>query len=111
MFSWLAKRILSGHMPGGSMGFRVQEADGSEFAVLTQGDSMEMYRGKKVISSFSLSTETALRLAWWLIWTWWAKATLFGIRKRMWTWAFRHRLDQRKRELSERTASRAAASR
>lgn len=111
MFSWLAKKILARRMPGGGIGFRVQEADGSEFAVLTQGDSMEMYRGKKVISSFSLSTETALRLAFWLIWSWWFKATWCGIKRRIWVWAFRHRLDQRKRELSERAASRAAASR
>lgn len=34
----------------------------------------------------------ARQLAWWILWDWWAKATWFGLKRRLWYWALGVRL-------------------
>jgi hypothetical protein len=36
---------------------------------------------------FHCRAEDARRLAWFILWTWWAKGTWFGLKRRLWYWA------------------------
>lgn len=42
-----------------------------------------------------LNGGVALRLAWFILWTWWARGTWFGLRRRIWYWGLRRRIDRR----------------
>jgi hypothetical protein len=75
--------------------FRRPSADGAEFAVVTRGDALDFYQGRKTVTSFSVEPSTALRLACWLFWTWWVAGTWCGLKLLVWTWAFRYRLKER----------------
>lgn len=36
---------------------------------------------------FHCRAEAARELAWFILWTWWAKGTWFGVKRRLWYWA------------------------
>lgn len=42
-----------------------------------------------------LNGGVALRLAWFILWTWWARGTWFGLKRRIWYWGLRRRIDRR----------------
>jgi hypothetical protein len=42
-----------------------------------------------------LNGGTALHLAWFILWTWWARGTWFGLKRRIWYWGLRRRIDRR----------------
>ena len=50
--------------------------DGSELWLGTHDKWYVFYRA-----------EDARRLAWFILWTWWAKSTWFGLKRRLWYWA------------------------
>lgn len=73
--------------PGGSQLFRSIEANGSEMTMIARGDSFDCYQGRREFTAFALSPRTVLKLAWFILWTWWAKGTWFGMKTRLWYWS------------------------
>jgi hypothetical protein len=45
------------------------------------GDGHELWLGYPSAWQFHMDMRTALRLAWWILWTWWAKCHWFGLRR------------------------------
>lgn len=86
---WVAVRDKDGKTrpPGGTTGIVLVEPNGSTTAVLCGGDAVEVIHGKRELLTFSTTPANALRLAWFLVWTWWVKATWFGLKLRLWSWA------------------------
>jgi hypothetical protein len=70
--------------PGNGLILRQTEADGSEVTAIVRADSIDLYHGKRVIESFAMSPEVARRLAWFILWTWFVRATLCGYRTKRW---------------------------
>ncbi len=64
-------------------GVRLIEVDGSEFAAVANRDSIDFYFGRKVISTFAMSSTNAFRLAWWLVWHYIVLGAWFGARIRI----------------------------
>jgi len=73
--------------PGSGMGLARYEPDGTHVGVIARGDAVDLYYGKDMVSSMSITPRTALDVAWFLLWTWWVKATWCGLRSRLFTWA------------------------
>jgi hypothetical protein len=85
----LAERDKAGQVraPGSTASFVVDEPNGSTTAVMPRGDAVDIYHGAKEILAFSTTPRNALRLAWFLLWTWWVCATWCGLKARLWNWA------------------------
>lgn len=87
---WLEEKDADGNTtpPGARTGFREREVDGRELAVLPRGDAVDLYFAtKRDVVAFSCDPTTALNLAVWILWHWWAKALWFGWKLVWWTWA------------------------
>lgn len=86
---WLAVRDVDGQIrpPGGTTGIVLAEPNGSTTAVLSKGDAVEIVHGRQELVAFSTTPRNAIRLAWFLVWTWWVKATWCGLKLRLWAWA------------------------
>ena len=85
----VAVRDASGRIrpPGGTSGIVLAEPNGSTTAVLATGDAFDVVHGREELVVFSTTPANALRLAWFVLWTWWVKATWCGIKLRLWRWA------------------------
>lgn len=79
--------------------FKHTEADDTLIVVMTTIDTVEIYHGKRVIVSVALSAATAVRLAWFLIWTYWARWSWFGLRVWKHDRDLRHRLEAQAKRL------------
>ena len=73
--------------PGGTQGIVLTEPNGATTAVLSRGDAIEIVHGKQELLAFSTTPTNALRLAWFLVWSWWVCATWCGVKLRLWRWA------------------------
>jgi hypothetical protein len=72
--------------PGGGLAARFVEP-GFEMTVVHRGDAVDVYYGARSITAFSMSPGTALRLAWFIVWRWWALATWCGLKSSLWRWS------------------------
>jgi len=90
--AWLRERLAShdalGRVrpPGGVVGIVLEEPTGATTALLSRGDSWDVYHGKQELVVFSTTPRNALRLAWCVLWTWWVRATWCGLKLRLWYW-------------------------
>lgn len=78
--------------PGGGRGRRWTDADGSELAIITQGDTLDVYLGRDTITNVTLSGRLAARLGWWLV-VWWVWSCWAGLKLRIWRWTWRKQYD------------------
>lgn len=60
----------------------VEEPDGTRVVVTTSIDSVEVFHGKKIVHSFSMSVATARQLAWFVLWHYFMRWLRFGLRTR-----------------------------
>jgi hypothetical protein len=79
--------------PGGGYGRRWKQPDGSELAVVAQGDTFDVFIGGAQIYNVTLDARTAKELAWWLV-RWWIFACWFGLKLKLWDWALARTLSQ-----------------
>jgi hypothetical protein len=73
------------------------------FTAVTSNDGYELwiaYTGGKWLVHFR--KEYARQLAWFIIWDWWAKATWFGIKRKIWYWSNKQVLYSMNPKLKER---------
>jgi len=92
---WLRPRLEDEDVDGkplpvaGRAALRVQEADGRVVVALGRSGSLELCvtTRRNTVVAYSLSTRTALTLAWFILWRWWALGLWCGAKERLWTWA------------------------
>lgn len=89
----MIERAEEPQIPGAGLALRQTEADGTELTAIVRGDSLDLYHGQSTIHSVALSPETARKLAWFILWTWFVKATWIGWKMRAWKQDFQRRLD------------------
>jgi hypothetical protein len=74
--------------PGSGVGVRLVQPDGSEVALVAQGDAFDLYlvpvRGDAV-HAVELDVGVAVTLARWVL-RWWAYRAWYGWRMRLWSW-------------------------
>jgi hypothetical protein len=81
------------HAPGAGRGLRLPQPDGSEVALVTHGDAVELLFASADgagADGYTLTAGTAMHLAYWLV-GWWAWRCWFGARTALWRWALRAR--------------------
>lgn len=82
---------------GGGVGTRLKDANGTEIALISQGETVDLYVGRQVFMNVSVSARSLVRLACWIL-LWWAWNCWFGLRLRAWRWTLRQQLDRRRDE-------------
>lgn len=93
---WLIKRLIEGtterpRPPGGSEITRNIDVDGSEFTLVSNGDTFDIYYGRSIINGFSIEESLGRKVAKWILWDWWVKATWCGMKLRLWRWALENK--------------------
>ncbi len=107
MREWVANRLVerlaevdvdgSEHAPGADLALRVQEPDGTEIVLVSKGDSFDLIHGQEgAMRVMGISQVAALRLAWFLLWSWFVRATWVGWKLSAWRWAMHTRLDEKR---------------
>ncbi len=56
-------------------------------ATTCNNDGADLWIGYRHKWLFHCWREDALKLAWFILWTWWAKGTWFGLKRRIWYWS------------------------
>ena len=73
-------------------GIRIKSLDGTEIALVpVEGAADIFFAGRRDVHAYPLSLAAAIRLAWFILWYWWFRLELLGIR----TW-WRERKMKRK---------------
>lgn len=57
-------------------------------------DGRTLWLGTHVKWHLFYGDEHARRLAWFILWDWWAKATWFGLKRKIWYWALHIRVEK-----------------
>lgn len=101
---WLQGRLKTPNNkpPSGELGVRVSEITGTNHVLLSHGDALEFISGndREGYTAFTLTPRAALKLAWWVLWRWWARSLLFGWKLSAWQWTVEVELEERKLEKS-----------
>lgn len=57
-------------------------------------DGFELWLGGYHHWDVFYRAKDARKLAWFILWTWWAKSTWFGIKRRLWYWSLRQEVEK-----------------
>jgi hypothetical protein len=71
----------------------------SQRATTYNNDGFELWLGTAHKWHVFYKAREARRLAWFILWTWWAKSTWFGLKRRIWYWALTEKGRRRKRKV------------
>ncbi len=80
--------------PGADLCGRWLQPNGHEITVLCNGDDVTLVMGKKDFSLQRVPPEVALRLGWFLVWSWWVRGTWCGAKLALWYWSLEVKLDE-----------------
>jgi hypothetical protein len=85
---WLLVEDKQGNKypPGGACGKRWKNPDGTELALISQGETFDVFIGRDRFVNVTLPARTAVALAKWLL-VWWAVACWFGLKHWLWRWS------------------------
>lgn len=109
---WIFKHLAADpkeycSIPGSECEMRFGELDGGEpmfLATTYNNDGFEVWisyaREGRWLTHFRANE--ARRLAWFILWDWWAVATWFGLKRRLWYWALRATMDADKERWAKR---------
>jgi hypothetical protein len=95
---WLQRRLTNKDSKGnewpagGGRGQRWKDPDGTELALIAQGQAFDVYIGREPIHNVTLTAKTAVSLAWWLI-RWWISCW-FGLKLWLWDWSISKTYDR-----------------
>lgn len=69
--------------------FGEPDDDGQPMHIATtdNNDGFELWIGYSHKWLFFTRAEHARKLAWFILWQWWAKGTWFGLKRKLWYWA------------------------
>ena len=92
MFHKLGDDFHGAPSPPGStyrLEFGETDDDGLPMEIATTGnnDGFELWLGWRSEWHVFYQAKYARRLAWFILWTWWARGTWFGLKRRLWYWA------------------------
>jgi len=87
---------------GSGIGVRAKESDGRDIALFSQGDSFDLVYGtaQGPYAVVALSPATVMKLAWFVLWKWWARGTWFGLKLEAWGWCCSTQLEEAAAERS-----------
>lgn len=113
---WLARTLLSRESGTGELAppgcdvapVHYVEADGRELGVVSKGLALDLWFGRRTFVSHHISARHAVRLGWWLLWTYWVCGLWCGLKAVLWTWAVERELQA---ELDRKAAEAAAIAR
>ena len=90
--------------PGDGLSIRVGEPEMHDggvvkppYVVMTDNDGFELWIGADHKWYWHCRWPEAWRIAVFILWTWWARGTWFGLRRRLWYWALSRRVQRRPR--------------
>lgn len=78
---------------GGGVGRHWKQKDDTRFALISQGDTFDVFLGRDQMYNVTLTAQTAKEAAWWLI-KWWVFTCWFGLKLRLWDWTLGRMLDE-----------------
>lgn len=95
------------------LGVRAREPDGRDIVLVSQGDMFDLVYGSERVgyTVLQLSGATVLKLAWFVLWRWWARGTWFGWKLSAWQWALAVQMDEEMMKKSASLQKRAYATR
>ena len=76
--------------PGSGQRLEFGEKDNGKhvhYATTYNNDGFELWLGNDLGWNVFYRAEYARQLAWFILWTWWAKGTWFGLKRRIWYWS------------------------
>lgn len=76
-------------LPGAHECVRVVDATGYEVSVISRGDVLDVYHGRKDVVLFAFEGRAMLRLSLWVFWQWWVFGTWCGLKYVVWGWTMR----------------------
>ena len=65
----------------------------SQVATTYNNDGFELWLGTRHKWHVFYDAAEARKLAWFILWTWWAKSTWFGLKRKLWYWGLSTHLD------------------
>ena len=80
----------SAHPPGDHLSFHIRDYESDQYGrpvyyvAATSNDGFDLWLGKSYEWDTSMSAPEARRLAWFILWRWWARGTWFGARRWLW---------------------------
>lgn len=63
-----------------------------DYLAATSNDGFELWIGTESEWRWSCGSEEARKLAWFILWDWWARGTWFGLRRAVWYWLLSRRI-------------------
>lgn len=60
--------------------------DASTVSLIAQGDAFDLFIGKEIMYRQALTRQTAIKMAFWLLW-WWFGKSWCGLKHRLWYWS------------------------
>lgn len=83
--------------PGNRSGVTASEPDGHAIAVTGRTDVLDFYfvqpDGRSI--TVPITRESAVRIAWWIVWHYFVLELWLGLRARLWSWLLRRKLSQK----------------
>ena len=92
--------------PGAECRLDFGEGGTSDLATTYNNDGFELWLGRPDKWFTFYSARQARRLAWFILWEWWAKSTWFGLKRRLWYWSLSTRCAQQPPQEESRPDSR-----
>lgn len=81
--------------PGAGKAHVWGQADGSSVSIISRGDALDIYLGKKTMYNLTLEPRVAVAMAKWLL-RWWVFTQWCGIKLILWHWTIRKSLEEQK---------------
>jgi len=85
-------------VPPGSRCELIFGDEGLDIATFDVNDGFELWLGSPNKWYRFYSGKEARQLAWFVLWTWWVKATWFGFKRKLWYWGLSNKVRQRDAE-------------
>ena len=81
--------------PGSECRLEFGEGGTSDLATTYNNDGFELWLGRPDKWYVFYSAKQARKLAWFILWEWWAKSTWFGLKRNLWYWGLSQRCRRR----------------
>ena len=89
IFKWLSGNPREHCVPPGAECKLEHGDDFERYATTYNNDGFELWLGTKSEWYTFYSQKEARKLAWFILWRWWAVGTWFGLKRCIWYWALR----------------------
>lgn len=107
IYQWLGEGETNDRPPGSTqrLKFDIDEDGFYQIACTNNNDGFELWLGNPSEWHVFYGAKDARRLAWFILWTWWAKGTWFGLKRKIWYKALNRKVQKRKSTVIEKKAT------